>query len=57
MLVLHGLFLVEYRVLPVSQLDARMSEIRSAYGSEGDVLYFVDNKGAVMGLLKKKTAW
>ena len=27
------------------------------YGSEGEVMYFVNNKGHVIGLLKKKTAW
>lgn len=52
-----GLTPVPYQVLPMAELEPRMAAIRSGYNSEGDVLYFLDSHGAVMGLLKKKTAW
>ena len=29
----------------------------SGYGHEGEVLYYLDSKGQVIGLLKRKTAW
>lgn len=32
-------------------------QIRRGYQYEGEVLYFLDNDGGVMGLLKKKTVW
>lgn len=32
-------------------------QIRQGYQYEGEVLYFLDNKGSVLGLLKKKTVW
>ena len=31
--------------------------IRRGHGYEGEVLYFLDDKDNVIGLLKKKTAW
>ena len=34
-----------------------MSQVRKEYGFEGEVMYFVDKKDHVIGLLKKKTAW
>jgi hypothetical protein len=32
-------------------------KIRAAHGYEGEVLYFLDSKNEVIGLLKKKTTW
>ena len=41
----------------VNKLPQLMKEIREGYGHEGNVMYFVDDAGNVIGLLKKKTAW
>lgn len=32
-------------------------QIRQGYDYEGEVLYFMDEQGEVIGLLKKKTVW
>ena len=32
-------------------------QIRRGYGYEGKVLYFLDARDTVVGLLKKKTIW
>ena len=44
-------------MLPITELDIRMKQIRQGYQHEGDVLYLLDNNGFVLGLLKKKTVW
>lgn len=52
-----GLLTIKYDVLPMSELDTRMKQIRQGYQYEGEVLYFMDKTGIVTGLLKKKTVW
>jgi hypothetical protein len=52
-----GLYSVPYDVIDADQADARMDLVRRGYDYEGEVLYFVDAKDNVIGLLKKKTAW
>jgi hypothetical protein len=49
-----GLLPFKYDVLPITELDIRMKQIRQGYQHEGDVLYLLDNNGFVLGLLKKK---
>ncbi|KAL8589951.1 hypothetical protein ACOMHN_024038 [Nucella lapillus] len=52
-----GLSPVDYSILPVSEVESRMVQIRQGYQYEGEVLYFLDDGGSVIGLLKKKTIW
>ena len=52
-----GIDTVTYKVIPASKAEERMTQVRKEYGYEGEVMYFVDNKDHVIGLLKKKTAW
>ncbi|XP_021358306.1 uncharacterized protein LOC110453614 isoform X2 [Mizuhopecten yessoensis] len=52
-----GLKTVKYDRVAIPNLDKRMKEIRGGYQFEGEVLYFLDSQGVVMGLLKKKTVW
>ncbi|XP_022336663.2 uncharacterized protein LOC111132968 [Crassostrea virginica] len=52
-----GLSGVSYDIISTSDLDDRMSQIRQGYDYEGEVLYFMDKQGEVIGLLKKKTVW
>ncbi|XP_033754337.1 uncharacterized protein LOC117337457 [Pecten maximus] len=52
-----GLKTVKYDQVAIPNLDRRMKEIRQGYQFEGEVLYFIDSQGVVMGLLKKKTVW
>ncbi|KAK3086684.1 hypothetical protein FSP39_021920 [Pinctada imbricata] len=52
-----GLSPVTYEVLKMTDLERRMKEIRQGYQYEGEVLYFMDDEGEVIGLLKKKTVW
>ncbi|XP_076449825.1 uncharacterized protein LOC143286118 [Babylonia areolata] len=52
-----GLSTVDYSILPVSDVESRMAQIRQGYQYEGEVLYFLDDGGSVIGLLKKKTIW
>ncbi|XP_041375702.1 uncharacterized protein LOC121388446 [Gigantopelta aegis] len=52
-----GLTTVDYEMLPLSHVENRMKRIREGYSYEGEVLYFLDSSGSVMGLLKKKTIW
>ena len=55
-----GLKTVDHSVVKgdvMDKLPQLMQEIREGYGYEGKVLYFVDDEGNVIGLLKKKTAW
>ena len=32
-------------------------KVRKGYGYEGEVIYFIDEYGNVIGILKKKTVW
>jgi len=48
---------IDYDVLDAADVDARMKQIRAGYKYEGEVLYFLDEKDNVFGLLKKKTVW
>ncbi|XP_055998001.1 uncharacterized protein LOC130047336 [Ostrea edulis] len=52
-----GLSGVSYDIISTSDLDTRMKAIRQGYDYEGEVLYFMDEQGEVIGLLKKKTVW
>ena len=52
-----GIETVKYSKIPVSDAESRMLKVRKEYGSEGEVMYFMDGKKNVIGLLKKKTAW
>ncbi|KAK7114049.1 uncharacterized protein [Littorina saxatilis] len=52
-----GLATVDYSILPVSDVESHMTQIRQGYQYEGEVLYFLDENSSVMGLLKKKTIW
>lgn len=52
-----GFDCVQHQVIPVDEAENRMEDIRRGYNYEGEVLYFVDIHGNVIGLLKKKTAW
>ncbi|GFN89823.1 actin-binding protein ipp-like [Plakobranchus ocellatus] len=52
-----GLQTVDYETIPVVEVKARMKMIRQGYQYEGEVLYFLDSRNRVMGLLKKKTIW
>ena len=52
-----GIESVKYSKIPVSDAESRMLKVRKEYGSEGEVMYFMDGKKNVIGLLKKKTAW
>ncbi|OWA50535.1 hypothetical protein BV898_15048 [Hypsibius exemplaris] len=40
-----------------ADLADQLLKIRRGHGYEGEVLYFVDKNGDVIGLLKKKTIW
>lgn len=48
---------VSYDVISADDAEERMEKIRKDYGYEGEVLYFLDSKSRVIGLVKKKTAW
>ncbi|KAK7498835.1 hypothetical protein BaRGS_00009927 [Batillaria attramentaria] len=52
-----GLPTVDYTILPVTAVEERMTKVRQGYQYEGEVLYFLDESGEVIGLLKKKTIW
>ncbi|XP_078608518.1 uncharacterized protein LOC144880284 [Branchiostoma floridae x Branchiostoma japonicum] len=52
-----GMPTVQYELVPASEVETHMKQIRQGYGYEGEVLYFLDADGAVIGLLKKKTIW
>lgn len=52
-----GFDTVKYSVIPASEAEARMDNVRREHGYEGEVFYFMNSKGNVIGLLKKKTAW
>ncbi|XP_064611084.1 uncharacterized protein LOC135475207 [Liolophura sinensis] len=52
-----GLETVKYEVIPYSDVEDRMSQVRRGYNYEGEVFYFLDGSSNVIGLLKKKTAW
>jgi hypothetical protein len=46
-----------FQVIPVNEYEAKMATIRRGYGYEGCVLYFLDDRNHVVGLVKKKTIW
>jgi hypothetical protein len=52
-----GLKSVSYEVIEADKAEERMDKVRRETGYEGEVLYFLDSKDNVIGLLKKKTAW
>ena len=57
---MFGLKTVSHSVVTgniTDKLPEVMQEIREGYGYEGKVMYFIDDEGNVIGLLKKKTAW
>jgi len=48
---------VSYEVIETARAEERMEKVRRDAGYEGEVLYFLDARDNVIGLLKKKTAW
>ncbi|XP_037070079.1 uncharacterized protein LOC119091407 [Pollicipes pollicipes] len=55
-----GLKTVRYSVVTDNieeELPDIMLRVRKAHGFEGKVIFFVDDDGNVIGMLKKKTAW
>ena len=48
---------VEYKKIPYTDVDDYLIKVRSDYGYEGVVLYFLDSDLNTIGLLKKKTTW
>jgi len=47
----------DYHAISVVSLDEHMADIRSRYGVEGEVLFFLDGDRRTIGILKKKTVW
>ncbi|XP_052232547.1 uncharacterized protein LOC127845565 isoform X2 [Dreissena polymorpha] len=52
-----GLDPVDYEIMEMKDLEPHIKQIRQGFNTEGAVLYFHDNKGQVIGLLKKKSTW
>ena len=52
-----GMRCVSYEVIDTARAEERMEKVRRDVGYEGEVLYFLDARDNVIGLLKKKTAW
>ena len=52
-----GLSTAYYSVIPIRLLAAELSAVRTQTQSEGAVLYFLDAKQQVIGLLKFKSIW
>ena len=52
-----GMRCVSYEVIETARAEERMERVRRDVGYEGEVLYFLDARDNVIGLLKKKTAW
>ena len=52
-----GMKSVSYEVIETARAEERMEKVRRDAGYEGEVLYFLDARDNVIGLLKKKTAW
>ena len=52
-----GLDTAQYETVSASQVEERMALVRRGEGYEGEVLYFLDQHGNTIGLLKKKTSW
>jgi hypothetical protein len=52
-----GMKVTGYDVVLHEHLTEKLTDIRKGYGYEGEVLYFIDKEGEVIGLLKKKTIW
>jgi len=48
---------VAHELYPASRLEELAKDIRNVYGKEGSVLYVIDDKGRVIGLVKKKAIW
>lgn len=48
---------VDYTVISLVSLEEHMADIRSRYGVEGEVLFFLDDDRRTIGMLKKKTVW
>ena len=46
-----------YDIVLHADLTQKLTDIRKGHGYEGEVLYFIDKDGEVIGLLKKKTIW
>ncbi len=52
-----GLEGVHHEVVAADEAETRMAAVRRGCYYEGEVLFFLDSAGNVIGLLKKKTAW
>lgn len=47
----------DYEILSPDQVNNKIQQIRSNYGYEGEVFYYLDSNQAVFGIIKKKTTW
>jgi len=47
----------EYSLISVGSLYEHMADIRSRYGVEGEVLFFLGDDRRTIGMLKKKSVW
>ncbi|XP_052816378.1 uncharacterized protein LOC128242961 [Mya arenaria] len=52
-----GLDPISYKIVHMKDLDEHMKKVRQGRNVEGEVLYFLDKQGQVIGLLKKKSVW
>eukprot|EP00478_Filoreta_tenera_P002230 GABV01002291.1.p1 GENE.GABV01002291.1~~GABV01002291.1.p1 ORF type:complete len:187 (+),score=49.04 GABV01002291.1:1-561(+) len=52
-----GVPTVDWVVHPFSQLGVYRESVRARTGCEGDVVYWINGDGAVIGLTKMKTVW
>jgi len=52
-----GFETIQFEQHTLQELEIVSDNIRSEYGKEGAVLYFIDKSNQVIGLLKKKTRW
>eukprot|EP00053_Salpingoeca_punica_P010053 m.90502 g.90502 ORF g.90502 m.90502 type:complete len:480 (+) comp15264_c0_seq1:219-1658(+) len=52
-----GLSTVRHTLLPIADLDKRIQQTRSQNFREGDVLYFLNARQSVIGLMKIKAVW
>lgn len=52
-----GMQTVEVTKYAYKDQDDAFAKIRKTYGKEGAVVYYQDNKGDIIGMIKKKTIW
>ena len=54
---LFSLSCVDVKIVPFEETEQYIETIRSDHGYEGVVIYFMDEKMNIIGILKKKTVW